>query len=171
MELTKKERLFLYNQYEILKHLNPEEKEDYEKNQEIVYNGFKHNYNNLIEHFGEETPEEVSEFVYDVLQMYRCINDSYYSLCDEEKEEYNKLNTTFEGFDGNEEPQYYWYACFLLQKLKIYEESYKDGKIDTNSHWNKIDRYTGMISRWKEVRTGKYDKLSLENIRYIVSRY
>ncbi|HBI91490.1 MAG TPA: hypothetical protein DDY58_03100, partial [Terrisporobacter glycolicus] len=44
MELTKKERLILYNQYEILKSLNPDEKEYYEIDQEILINGFKYNY-------------------------------------------------------------------------------------------------------------------------------
>lgn len=170
MELSKKERLILCNQYEILKQLNPDEAEYYEVKQEVVLNGFKYNYDSLIENFDDEVPTDISEFVYDVLQMYRCINHSYHSLLDEDKKEYDKLRTTFEGFDGNEEPKYYWYACFLLEKLKLYEESYQNGKIETNSHCNKIDRYEGMLNRWKEVRAGKYDTLTFENIRYIVER-
>ena len=100
--------------------------------------------------------------------MYRCINDSYDDLSEDEKEEYKKLDTTFEGFDGNEEPDYYWYACFLLEKQKKYEESYQNSKIETNSHWNKVGKYKGMLARWKEVSQDRYGSLTLKKIKYIV---
>ena len=170
MDLSKKERLLLFNQYEILKHINPEETKEYEINQDILFYGYKNEYDSLVNNFFEDTSIEVSSFVLDVLQMYRCINNSYYNLSDDEKEEYKKLPTSFEGFDGNEETDYYMYACFVLEKKGEYEESYQDGKIDTNSHWNKVSKYANMLNRWKEVRSGRYDTLSLENIRYIVQK-
>lgn len=170
MDLSKKERLLLFNQYEILKHINPEEAKEYEINQDILFYGYKNEYDSLVENFFDDTSIEISNFVLDVLQMYRCINNSYYDLSDEEKKEYGKLSTSFEGFDGNDESDYYMYACFLLEKKGIYEESYQNGKIDTNSHCNKVHKYTNMLNRWKEVRTGKYDSLSLQSIRYIVQR-
>lgn len=169
MDLDIKERLMLYNQYEILKHLDPEEKEMYEINQKILSNGYKYDYDEMTDFLDEEIPIEVSEFVYDVLQMYRCINDSYNNLTKEEKEEFKKLNTKFGGFDGNEEPKYYWYACFLLEDLGKFEESYNNGKIETNSHRNMLNKYSRMISRWEEVRKGRYDSLTLEQIKYIIS--
>ena len=171
MELTKKERLILFNQYEILKHLDPQEKEEYEKNQKIIYNGFKYDYDELVGFLNEETPVEVSEFVYDVLQMYRCINDSYDDLTEEEKDEFKKLNTRFAGFDGNEESKYYWYACFLLEDLGKFEESYDNGKIEINSHSNRLYRYNKMLSNWKEVRDGRYSSLTLEQIKYITNYF
>lgn len=118
MELSKKERLILFNQYEILKHLNPDEQEGYEINQKILQDGFVYDYNRLDSFLSEETPVDVSEFVYEVLQMYRCIRDSYYSYNEKDKKEFNKLDPKFRGFDGNEEPEYYIYACFLLEKIK-----------------------------------------------------
>ena len=39
MEIDKKDRLILINQYEILKHLNPDYKSEYERNIEILENG------------------------------------------------------------------------------------------------------------------------------------
>ena len=51
MELTKKERLILYNQYEILKKLDPDGEENYKIDQEILINGFKANYDDLASGF------------------------------------------------------------------------------------------------------------------------
>ena len=85
MELTKKERLILYNQYEILKKLDPDGEENYKIDQEILINGFKANYDDLASGFMDETSVEVSEFVIDVLQMYRTLNNSYRELNEEEK--------------------------------------------------------------------------------------
>jgi uncharacterized protein len=45
--LTKTERLLLWNQYEILKHLDPDEIKNYEKNQEILKIGLKSMYDDL----------------------------------------------------------------------------------------------------------------------------
>lgn len=168
MELSKKERLILFNQYEILKHLNPDEKKYYEINQDILQGGFVYDYNELYSFLDGETPVSVSEFVYEVLQMYRCIRDSYYNYNEQDKMEFEKLNPKFQGFDGNEEPDYYSYACFLLEKLGKYEESYENGKISPNSHCNMVKEYEEMISRWKEVRSGKYNSLTIEQIKYIV---
>lgn len=168
MDLSKKERLVLFNQYEILKRLNPEEASDYDAKQDIVFNGYKYDYDSLIENFEDDMPEYISQIVIDVLQMYRCISNSYYDLSEEEKEAYKKLNTTFQGFDGNEETDYYMYACFLLEKQHLFPESYQDGKIETNSHWNKLEEYKIMLEKWEKVRASKYDSLSLEDIKYIV---
>lgn len=168
MRLSKKDRLILFNQYEILKNLNPDEKKYYEIKQDIIEQGFVYDYNELDSFLWEETPTSVSEFVYEVLQMYRCIRDSYYNYDEEDKKEFEKLDPKFQGFDGNEESEYYTYACFLLEKLDKYEESYEGGKIETNSHRNMVDEYKAMILRWKEVRSGKYDSLTIGQIKYIV---
>lgn len=169
MDLTKKERLILFNQYEILKHLDPAEKEMYEINQKILSSGYKFDYDEIIGFLEDETSEEISKFVYDVLQMYRCINDSYNDLSEEEREEFKKLNTKFGGFDGNEEYRYYSYACFLLEDLGKFEESYDGGKISINSHRNMLNKYNRMISKWKEVSENRYDSLTLDQIKYILN--
>lgn len=168
MELSKKERLILYNQYEILKHLNPKNKESYENDQRILSKGYKYDYDNLVSFIDDEVSEDVSSFVYNVLQMYRSISDSYYSLSEEEKAQYEKLDTEFKGFDATKETCYYEYACFLLRDLREYEESYQNGKIDTDSHKCMVDVYKRMINRWNTSVLGKYGKLTLENIEYII---
>lgn len=168
MELTKKERLILYNQYEILKSINPQQVADYEVNQEILINGFKINYEDLIGGFEEETSEEISNFVIDVLQMYSVLNNSYDKLGDEGKEQIDLYKISFKGFDGNNEIDYYTYAEFYLNKLGRFEELRKSEYFQINSHRNILNKYRRMVDSWKEVKTGRYDNLTLENMLYII---
>lgn len=168
MELSDKDRLILYNQYEILKILNPQEKEYYEVDQEILINGFKANYDDLASGFMDETSVEVSEFVIDVLQMYRTLNNSYRELNEEEQKEINPKDIMFKGFDGNEEIDYYVYCEFYMNKLNRFEELKESKYFELNSHRNMVDYYRRKLSLWKEVKTGRYDKLTLDNILYIM---
>jgi uncharacterized protein YfbU (UPF0304 family) len=169
MELDIKDRLILYNQYEILKGLNPEESEEYKLMQSIVVNGFKSNYDELIEGFSNETPELISEFVFDVLQMYRVLNDSYCELLPEEKQQIDKKDITYAGFDGNEEGSYYTYANFVLEDLGRYEEIYNHGKVELNSHRNMLNKYSRMIKTWEEETAERYDNLSFKSIKKIIN--
>ena len=168
MELTKKERLILYNQYEILKKLDPHGEENYKIDQEILINGFKANYDDLASGFMDETSVEVSEFVIDVLQMYRTLNNSYRELNEEEKNEINLYDISFKGFDGNEEIDYYMYANFYLEDLGRFDELKESEHYAIDSHRNMVNRYRRMLSLWEEVRTSKYDLLTLRNIQYII---
>lgn len=168
MELTKKERLILYNQYEILKSLNPDEKEYYERDQEILINGFKYNYTDLVGGFMDETPEEISQFVIDVLQMYRVLNNSYDKLNEDEKSQIDLYDISFKGFDGNEETDYYFYAKFYIEKLDNFGDLKESKWYAINSHGNMLNDYIKMVSLWKEVKTSRYDNLSLENMKYII---
>lgn len=170
MELSKKERLILYNQYEILKSLNPEEAEIYEVDQEILINGFRQNYNDLVDGFMEETPEEVSQFVIDVLQMYRSLNISYKELGKEDKKKIDLYDISFKGFDGNEETDYYMYADFYINKLGRFEELKESEHFDTNYHASTIEHYKKMLDLWKEVKEGRYDQLTLSNMLYILEK-
>lgn len=168
MELTKKERLILYNQYEILKSLNPDEKEYYEIDQEILINGFKYNYDGLVHCFMDDTPEEISQFVIDVLQMYSVLNNSYDKLKDDEKSQIDLYDISFTGFDGNEETDYYVYAKFHLEKLDKFGELKESEYYAVNSHANTLNDYRKMVSLWKEVKTGRYNNVSLKNMQYII---
>lgn len=171
MELSKKERLFLYNQYEILKLLNSDDDymvKQYEINQEILLNGYQRNYDDMIEWVLDDTPEDVSEFVWDVLQMYRTLYTSYSALSPDEKKQLDVSDIKYSGFDGNEESDYYMYANFVLEKLGRYEEIYNKGNYTANSHSNIIYRYAGMLERWNELGMGRYANLSLEQIKKVV---
>lgn len=172
MELSLKERLFLYNQYEVLKLLNLDdehEQERYEKCQKIVVEGYKHNYGDLTDGFSDDVPDEVCILVWDVLQMYRTLHNSYRKLEKLEKEQIDIDDITYKGFDGNEEGQYYSYSIFVLEDMKMYEEIYKDEKVELNSHYNVLNKYRKMLNNWKGLGIGKYETLTLEQIKHVIN--
>lgn len=171
MELSKKERLFLYNQYEILKLLNSKDKyavQKYEEHQEVLLNGYKYNYNNLIQGMYDDTPDEVSKFVWDVFNMFRALYNSYHDLEEEQKEQINMNDIKFQGYDGNEEGEYYSYANFILENMKRYDEIYDNGKVELNSHRNMVPTYRKMLDAWVRVRDERYSSLTLKQINEII---
>jgi uncharacterized protein YfbU (UPF0304 family) len=175
MDLSKKERLFLYNQYEILKRLNnddPDTVKDYELNQEILLNGYKHEYESFFTWIDDDTPNNVSEFVWDVFDMYRALYGSYHQLTTEQKDQIDLRGITFQGYDGNEESDYYSYSNFILEKMGRYEEIYNKGKVELNSHRNMAATYQNMIRTWERIRDGEYSQLTVGQILEVVnSRY
>ncbi|MDU6337091.1 MAG: YfbU family protein [Clostridium sporogenes] len=171
MELSKKERLMLWNQYEILKALYPDDIENYEIYQKIVLDGYKYNYENLATWILDETPEEVSKFVFDVFNMFRILNNSFSALKDKEKLEIDKTKLCFSGYDGNEETDYYSYTNFVIDDLKRYEELSEDKNFQLNSHCQMVNTYKKMLNKWVEIRAGKYDNLTLEQIKKIIDEY
>lgn len=172
MELTKKDRLMLYNQYEILKLLSSDDEHlvnQYEINQEILLNGYKSHYNDLIEWILDDTSEEVSRFVIDVLNMYRNLYMSYASLPIEDKKQLSIDDIKYKGFDGNNEVEYYSYARFLLETYDLYYEIYNNGDYTSNSHHSIIPRYTNMLSRLHGLDVDINTDLSLEQIKKIIN--
>lgn len=171
MELSKKERLFLYNQYEILKLLNADDEymiKQYELNQEILLNGFKYSYGDMTEWILDDTPDDISKFVWDVLQLHRVLYSSYGELSSEERAEIEFDDIKFDGFDGNEEADHYLYAQFILEKMNRFEEIYNDGDYTANSHANRVARYSQMLENWDRFGNGRYKNLSLQQIKKVI---
>jgi len=171
MELTKQERLLLFNQYEILKLLSGDDeyaKKQYEVEQDIVFNGYKRDYEMLVEHFSEDVPDTVTETVWDVLEMYRAINNSYTVLKDEQKTGIEVDKLEFRGFDGNDESEYYCYCLFVLEKLERYGEFTESGRRDLNTHWPILGRYERMLEKWKSFGD-RYGELSRDQILEIIN--
>ena len=167
MLLSKQERLILFNQYEILKNINPDNEKEYKNYQEILSSGYTENYCNFTAIINEPTPKEVQKFVYKVLDMFRGLNDSYIQLSDADKSQIKFEDIIYQGFDGNEEGEYYMYANFLLESLGLYAESYTNSKHQLNSHCNKVSTYSKMIKLWDTIA----DKFSmdLENIKNLIA--
>ncbi len=167
MKLTEKDRLILFNQLEILKHLNPDDSDRYDVDQTILLYGYKYHYDELIEGFAEELDESISQYVFDVFQMYRSLNNSYDELSREEKSEIDLKDIKFQGYDGNEEIDHYTYARFVLEELKRYDEIYDNGKVKFNSHRNMLNKYDRMLNKWKSLGD-RYGTLSLSQIKDII---
>lgn len=74
--ITDTEKLVLFNQYEILKFLNPDETDFYEQNQKVLEYGSESDIEELSS-FLIGTSEEVKKETFDILQMFRDLEDAY----------------------------------------------------------------------------------------------
>ena len=169
MELNKKERLVLWNQYEILKLLDRDNAKKYQNNQEILENGFEYEYDSLVS-WMTDIPKEVCEEVYSILHMFRCLICSFDKL--DSTSELVREDCMFDGFDGNEETDYYIYAKWLIEEDNKYNEF---SKCDLDSHWNKLNTYRTMLIRFNEITSEKESGahsscLSLEELNYIIGK-
>lgn len=169
MELSKKDRIILFNQYEILKRLDTDNAEQYEIYQDILAQGFEYNYEEIGSSF-EEVPYSVSEKVHEILEMLRCMTFSFDNLDDVtglDREDY-----MFRGFDGNQETDYYSYAKWLVKNNHKFE---KFEKCEFNSNRNILPHYEEMLKRFYEVtrdkREGIYStNLSADELNYIIDK-
>ncbi|MCL2633792.1 MAG: YfbU family protein [Oscillospiraceae bacterium] len=150
MKLTQVERQILYNQYDILSVLCPVDKELFELNKTILLNGYVREYDGLME-LHDEVSTDICDFVYDVLTMYRILYSSYHKL--EDKSNISDEDVIFQGFDGNDETQYYAFASFLLKDKKLYSE-FKN--VEVNSHASRVGIYKSML----DIYTPIYDKMN-----------
>ena len=102
---------------------------------------------------GVERPEYVNE-VYDILGMWRNIEQSYDRLSDEEKSVVKKetgFDVRFEGFDGNNEGQHHSTALFIVNNKRDGFEEF-EGR-DLNAHAPVLEEYRDMFERYKEIAT------------------
>lgn len=170
MNFTDEQRLLLSNQYEILKHLDNENADIYDKNIEILREGFEFHYDDLFDGFSTPVSEDDSRFVLDVLNMYRDINFSKRKLDESLLNELDGETLHFRGFDYNDdqESRLASYAEFYIKKLDTFRELIADPQFESfNSHWPNHDRYHNMLVNYELVKnSGEYEfgELTLEQI-------
>lgn len=165
--ITDTEKLILFNQYEILKFLNPDETDSYEQNQKVLEYGSESDIEELSS-FLIGTSEEVKKETFDILQMFRDLEDAYEKFFNSTSE--YKYSAKFRGFDGNEEPEYYCYCKHLI----IDEDRYSEFKgRELNSHFPVINRYRKMLNCYNitnEKRIGNFyeNPMTLKEFEYII---
>ncbi|MFB6800440.1 YfbU family protein [Peribacillus butanolivorans] len=165
MDLTKKERLFLANQYLILEKLYPEEKLHYEQLRKALERGYQLNYEDAVEWYYDEFSKEDSTFVIDVLDMYSQMLFANDNAEDEEKLE---SGLKFPGFDGNKETSYLGYVRYYLKDLGRFDELKTNSEFgDFNSHRPMVKRYERMLRVWDSTES-KYN-LSMEDVKRILN--
>ncbi|MDK7537778.1 YfbU family protein [Bacillus paranthracis] len=159
--LSKRERLILANQYDILSRLAEEEyeKKEFEDLRDIFASGYTRYYSLATEHFADEVDQEECKFVVDVLDLYR---DLYYSRehSVEAKDAINESDVLFKGFDLNDEieSKYYSFYKFLVDQLGRYgeiKELMEAGRIESyNSHGfgPNMRKLAAMISKRNEIK-------------------
>ena len=169
--MEKTTRMILCGQYKIrekiakLAHDN-DEIEYCHMAQEILTNGYYENYYELDCMVENEFSKEDSDFVWDVLEMYRAIIYKYNSS-EELRSEYPESKICFGGFDLNDETYLYTYYEFLVEKDNRYRELLgKDGHA-INSHFPRSSKYKMMLDNWKEM--GKPIDLSDEQFHTLVN--
>ncbi len=166
MNLTKKDRVFLINQYQILALLNASEAPRYNELIEILRNGYEIFYSKIDEWVYDDMPSEQGQFVFDILNIYRIIEDF------KRAQPLSSISTHnysfFRGFDGNNETDYMGFARFLIKEQRKYieQQPYLTENDDLNSHSPMIDKYQRMISKWEEL--GKDWKLTENQILEIL---
>ena len=110
------------------------------------------------------TPNEVASEVYDILDMFRILNNSCNKLSN--VTDIEKDDVLFSGFDGNEEPSHYNYARWLIEGRNLYKEF---ANCELNSHYNRLDYYREMLYRFNTINAKKNTQLlTLEEIKSII---
>lgn len=101
-------------------------------------------------------PEKVQE-VLDVLKWARNIFNSFTRLSMAEQNnltsiKFPKNGVIFEGFDGNDEEEYFHIAQVWIEKLNLFQESKLS---DINSHMKKMNKYKAGINLYKSILNNK----------------
>ena len=154
MELDKKDRLILINQYKILTILNPDESVRYSGYIRTLEQGFELNYDTMAGWITDGMKQEECGEVVDILEMYRCLNTSFLKLKD--KVGINKKHLDFPGFDANEEEKELAYVEYLLYTLNKFKEFKKRGKYpDHDSRTPALNKYRAMLRVWESLSNKK----------------
>lgn len=161
MKLTVLDRTMLWNQYEILKHLDEGNKDHYEQLQDILEHGYELLYGDVSQHLYDDTMSRGEcEEVIEILNLYRALHFSMRDLRYDSDHHWAK----FLGFDGNNETKHMAFADFLREKQGRWEEL--RGR-PSNSHMPTLDSYRPMLARWTAL--GKKHELSREEIDQILA--
>ena len=169
-KLTALDRLVLSNQYRILEALYPDKAESLAIRREAIENGYEMLYKWDMEYIcdGEEilTREESLE-VWDTLDMFHALRISAKQLdiLDWLSEQ---GNSTFQGYDGNNETKFMAFAAFTIQRLNRFQ--YLDLSDDEylSSHSPMRPIYNKMLKIWKPVLSSNRFELSKEEIENII---
>ena len=168
MNLSKLQRLFLYNQYLILEKLYPEDAKLYSMFRKVLNDGYTLEYSTMFQIFDEEMTEEECKEVYDILDMYDALYNSFDRLPDKSLIDKDKIH--FDGFDGNNESEQRSYALFLIYDLGKYEKlrDVKNKYDSLNSHSWRLDKYRTMLSVWKSIPIENRYELNAQQIQEIL---
>lgn len=134
-------RLIIYNQLEILKHLNPDNAAHYKRQQAVVESGYTSRYDEV---FGAVTANEAStsmqDEVWETLSMFRALHNAKQQGWTPS----DPARAKFEGFDANNDDHFY-FASHLIDDCGLFVESAPN----KNSHNNgAISRFRRMMRVW-----------------------
>lgn len=151
MQLSKKDRVLLINQYRILAALDKGGSDHYEELIEILENGYEIFYKMLDQWISDDMPTEEGKFVLDILDLYRAIENTKRSTKSQELMAHPFA--VFMGFDGNNETEYMGFCRFLIERQGKFQEQqqYLIKNDNLNSHASMVDKYRRMLAAAKGV--------------------
>lgn len=139
--------MVLINQFRILGQLFPDEARECENRIKILQYGFSRHYEWLMP-LDDDMEEAACAEVFDILDMFRAIHTSLKDNDNLPTDEKRRLK--FDGFDGNEEPEQYSYARFLMQDEERYPELARQCADEfLNSHYPVLSSYRRMLAEWR----------------------
>ena len=147
MDLSDETRLVLRNQYQILEHIDPENKDWYHRAVEVLESGYEFEYETLAPWIRDPMSHDECLEVIEILEMHRDLHISYEALQDTTVVEERDIR--FHGFDGNNEPRQLGYAHFLIEDEGKWAELAGSGD-GLNSHLPVLDTYRRMQAVWKD---------------------
>lgn len=141
MKLSEIERLILWNQYEIRKHLSPDEAEHCENAQKALQYGYEPLYGQVLDQMDSDMfPQHKAEFVYDVLSMY----DAFGRFAERVGKPIEQPFGKFVGFDGHGD--LVSFTRFIVERL----EKWKWLNIKNfDAHMPIEPVYARMLEVWK----------------------
>lgn len=137
------QRQILWNQLEILKHLDPGQAKHYGLHQETLYGGYSEYYSTVLECVAEKDADAgMQQETIDILNMFRALSNAMQRGWKPK----NPSNAVFQGFDGNRD-DHYGFAVYLLDKRNLFVESQGCPR---NSHSSfTLQNYRRMVGDWK----------------------
>ena len=170
IELTRVERLILWNQYHILEGLNPGEADQYSVEKEILERGYEPFYGRLVEHIYDDehklTHDEKLE-VWDTLDMFDSLKTSADQLGKPELLSSYPVSS-FRGYDGNNESKFLALTAFTIKRLKRFEHVDLPPSGSCNSHSPMRPIYLKMLAQWRNVPLAGRSHLSEAQIKDIL---
>ena len=159
--LTTAERIIIANQFQILAQQDESSAEDYNRNADILRNGYVGLYGHVFGDISEEQPEQVTEETHRILSMFRWIDNNLPALTDEERAQLDLSALKFKGFDGNHDDHYHQ-TRFMVERLGLYDEL---NARDLNSHsQSTLPHYERMLAVY-DTFVNKPDAFKLENFK------
>lgn len=170
MNLLKKDRVILINQYKILAALDRSQESYYRELIEILEHGYSIFYSMIDEWISDDVTEADGRLVLNILDLYRAIEDVKRVTKDERLLEHPF--GVFPGFDGNNESEYLGFSRFLVERQGKFQEQeqYFQRNDRMNSHIPMVEKYHRMLDERKTIASGFANaKLTVEQVLIVLS--
>ena len=152
------ERLILFNQYEILKKLDPEKSSLYGRHQEVVEQGFESLYQELG--ITEATVSAAAaQEMNDIRGLFRAIRASGIAAVAG-----SPGQGSFVNFAPAQAQEQFAYADFLSKILNFPQEISKSPNVEPH---DQLEKYRKMLKRWDEI--GRKQELTSDQIEHLVA--